>query len=102
MSGISRSIARQSGWGYEEIMKPHAHVHKVREADEMIGTPPSHGFGQSIDPCSLSPLARQMAAAIGDGGPAPWAGFVWHQPCRARSATYEQSSELGEARSEAA
>jgi hypothetical protein len=48
-------------------------------ADDMAGTVIRERFGQEIDSKRLSPLARQMATAIGDGTPAPWAGFVWPQ-----------------------
>jgi hypothetical protein len=43
-----------------------------------ISTP--HHFGQSIPPQQLSPMARRIAATIGNGAPVPWAGFVWRQP----------------------
>jgi hypothetical protein len=37
-------------------------------------------FGQSLPvACCLRPLARGIASHIGDGRPAPWAGFVWRQ-----------------------
>jgi hypothetical protein len=37
-------------------------------------------FGQSLPvACCLSPRALGIAAHIGDGGPASWAGFIWHR-----------------------
>jgi hypothetical protein len=49
-------------------------------ADVMTGTVVHQRFGQEINPHRLSPLARRMAATIGDGTPAAWAGFAWYQP----------------------
>jgi hypothetical protein len=37
-------------------------------------------LGQSVAPHQLSSLARQIAARMGDGTPAQWAGFVWYSP----------------------
>jgi hypothetical protein len=56
------------------------HIHHPKGAVSMTRTVTSHRFGQEIDPQRLSPLARRMAAAIGAGTPAPWAGFAWHGP----------------------
>jgi hypothetical protein len=38
------------------------------------------GLGQGVASDRLSPMARGIAAGIGDGRPAPWAGFVWYRP----------------------
>lgn len=37
-------------------------------------------FGQSVPEQQLSGMARNIVAGIGDGQPAPLAGFVWYRP----------------------
>jgi len=38
-------------------------------------------FGQTIPSAThLSPMARSIAAGIGNGKPAPFAGLVWYCP----------------------
>ena len=49
-------------------------------AHSMTRTAALQCFGQSIDPHRLSPLARRIVDAIGDGTPALWAGIAWHGP----------------------
>ena len=36
-------------------------------------------FGLAVSQRQLDPMARGMAARIGDGTPMSWAGFVWHR-----------------------
>jgi hypothetical protein len=62
------------------------HPDQTQGADIMTDSSTPHRFGQCLPPHRLRPLARQMAAAIGDGTPAPWAGFAWHGPVGRRSA----------------
>ena len=58
------------------------HQDQTEGADTMTDPSTVHRFGQPIPPHQLSPLARRMAAAIGTGAPAAWAGFAWQGPVR--------------------
>lgn len=61
-------------------MTGHTDSRQTQGADIMTGTVTHQRFGQEIIPHLLSPLARRMAATIGHGTPAAWAGFAWYQP----------------------
>jgi hypothetical protein len=51
-------------------------------------------FGQEVPALDqLGEMARGIVRAVGNGRPAPWAGFVWYQPCDPIAATVEQQSE---------
>jgi hypothetical protein len=76
MDGTHYGVPREK----EAHTAVHPHPYQSEGADTVTDRAPSHRFGQPIPPHRLSSLARQMAAAIGDGTPAPWAGFVWQHP----------------------
>lgn len=49
-------------------------------------------FAQPLPSTSrLSPMARAISARIGNGRPAPWAGFVWYRPRPARDETLDRA-----------
>jgi hypothetical protein len=55
------------------------HGERIKQVEDRAGAR-GQRFGQRIAAHQLGPLARRIASGIGDGTPAPWAGFVWYHP----------------------